>query len=513
MSFQQVWAFPGRRARSPRRAPAPRRSAWWPWGLVLLVEAWTAVVIVAAAGWFFFYQSQLIMPGVSALGVGLGGRSQAEAAVILQQRWSARTITLQADSRTHAVSPAALGISLDAEATARLAYQRWRSSETLGEADVLPVLRLDRAIAAANLQALAGQFDIPAVNAGLRVVGGRVQTSSPVPGQALDVGSTLAYLERNTAQVAGVGELVLVMRPVQPLIVDASAAAAQAEGLLSGDLLLRAYDPIADERFAWPVALDSWSDWLALSLEPGDPPTLNWGLDGQKVEALLAARAAELGAARYLDSGQAVAAVMDAIAARRGEARLRVYHHPRQHTVQAGETLSSIGRAYGIPYAWIQAANPGVGDGLWAGQALTIPSPDDLLPLPPVENKRIVVSIATQKMWAYENGALKWEWPASTGIAPSPTSPGVFQIQSHEPNAYAANWNLWMPSFMGIYRPAPNVEFMNGFHGFPTRGGSQLLWTSSLGRPVTYGCILISTDNAALLYAWAEEGVVVEIRP
>jgi lipoprotein-anchoring transpeptidase ErfK/SrfK len=54
---------------------------------------------------------------------------------------------------------------------------------------------------------------------------------------------------------------------------------------------------------------------------------------------------------------------------------------------------------------------------------------------------------------------------------------------------------------------------MNGFHGFPTRGGSQLLWTNSLGRKVTYGCILLSSDNAATLYDWAEEGIVVEIQP
>jgi lipoprotein-anchoring transpeptidase ErfK/SrfK len=66
---------------------------------------------------------------------------------------------------------------------------------------------------------------------------------------------------------------------------------------------------------------------------------------------------------------------------------------------------------------------------------------------------------------------------------------------------------------MGIYRPVPTSDFMNGFHGFPSRGGAQLLWTGSLGRPVTYGCVLLSTDNAAALYRWAEEGVVVVIRP
>jgi lipoprotein-anchoring transpeptidase ErfK/SrfK len=70
-----------------------------------------------------------------------------------------------------------------------------------------------------------------------------------------------------------------------------------------------------------------------------------------------------------------------------------------------------------------------------------------------------------------------------------------------------------MPNFMGIYQPAPNVEFMNGFHGFPTRDGANLLWTNNLGTPVTYGCILLSNENAAQLYEWAEQGVIVEILP
>jgi lipoprotein-anchoring transpeptidase ErfK/SrfK len=124
-----------------------------------------------------------------------------------------------------------------------------------------------------------------------------------------------------------------------------------------------------------------------------------------------------------------------------------------------------------------------------------------------------VVSITQQHAWVYENGGLKWEWPVSTGIQSSPTWPGIYQIQSHEPNAYAGNWNLWMPNFMGVYQPIPGSDFTNGFHGFPTRGGSQLLWTDSLGTRVTYGCILVSNDNIQALYNWAEEGVVVEIQP
>jgi lipoprotein-anchoring transpeptidase ErfK/SrfK len=147
------------------------------------------------------------------------------------------------------------------------------------------------------------------------------------------------------------------------------------------------------------------------------------------------------------------------------------------------------------------------------GQVIEIPSPDVMLPLPVVENKRIVVSISRQRMWAYQDGGLVWEWTVSTGIASSPTAPGVFQVQSHDGTAYASSWDLWMPYFMGIYRPVPSSSFMNGFHGFPTRDGATLLWTGNLGYPVTFGCILLDTGNAALLYEWAEDGVVVEIQP
>src|SRR5690606_20896570 len=105
---------------------------------------------------------------------------------------------------------------------------------------------------------------------------------------------------------------------------------------------------------------------------------------------------------------------------------LRIYHNDRKHTVQPGETLSSIAWRYGMPYPWIEQVNPGAANNLFTGQVLVIPSPDKLLPLPIVRNKRIVVSLSQQRMWAYETGALKWEWPVSTGIDSSPTSPGVF---------------------------------------------------------------------------------------
>jgi lipoprotein-anchoring transpeptidase ErfK/SrfK len=295
-------------------------------------------------------------------------------------------------------------------------------------------------------------------------------------------------------------------------VADVSGAVAEANALLASPLVVRGYDPIRNDRVEWTVEPAQWGTWLKLSVDPTDQSRLNWQFELGLVDAFLARQSDQLGEDRYFDSQEMTAAVTTALTNQTNASELRIYHREQHHTVQAGETLSSIGYDYGIPYPWIQQANPNVGDGLVAGQTITIPSLDLMIPLPVVENKRIVVSISQQRMWAYENGAVKWDWPASTGIDSSPTAPGIFQVQSHEVNAYAENWDLWMPHFMGIYRPVPTTDFMNGFHGFPTRNGANLLWTGSLGHQVTYGCILISSDNAVTLYDWAEEGVIVEIQ-
>jgi len=141
---------------------------------------------------------------------------------------------------------------------------------------------------------------------------------------------------------------------------------------------------------------------------------------------------------------------------------------------------------------------------------LNIPSKDDLLPLPVVPNKRIIISITHQRLQVYENGQQIAVHKISTGIDRSPTQPGVFQVQEHEMNAYASVWDLYMPHWLGIYEAWPG--FMNGIHGLPTLSNGRRLWANILGSPASYGCIILDLPAAEWLYGWAEEGVVVEIR-
>jgi lipoprotein-anchoring transpeptidase ErfK/SrfK len=164
-----------------------------------------------------------------------------------------------------------------------------------------------------------------------------------------------------------------------------------------------------------------------------------------------------------------------------------------------------------MPYWMIAQANPTVNpDALSAGQTIDIPSKDQLLPLQVVPGKRVVISISRQRMWIYQNGQEIQNFVISTGIDRSPTQPGVFQVQTHVIDAYASVWDLNMPHFLGIYEAWPG--FMNGIHGLPTLSNGRQLWANILGKPASYGCIILDIPNANWLYQWAEDGTVVEIR-
>ncbi len=499
----------------------PSQGARSDWDLGTLALAGLLVSLLAALGLalLWMYGSTQIMAGVETAGISLGGSSRRAASALLQQAWSEKVVVLQADDGSWSVLVSDLGLVLDVEATIDVALNAGSPSGRLhalwGDVEpqrVSPVVSVDRSAARRTLEGLSPQLAVAPIDADIRVAQGRAEAVTSVPGRALDVEATVERLAAHGARIAQDGRLALVLRSVPAAIVDLEALVERADAWLSNPLAIRAYDPIANESLWWTAAPEVWGDGIALHVDPVHPEELDWSLDLSAVRGYLDGRAQALAPARYVDVGGAVQAVESALSAGEWQVAIRVYHHPSQHVVQPGETLSSIARAYGFPYPWLQEANPGV-EALSPNQVIQIPSPDVLLPLPVVMHKRIVVSISQQRMWAYEWEELVWAWTVSTGIDSSPTSPGVFQVQSHHPNAYAASWDLWMPYFVGIYRPVPTASFENGFHGFPTRDGQNLLWTGNLGYPVTYGCILLSTENAALLYEWAEAGVVVEVRP
>jgi lipoprotein-anchoring transpeptidase ErfK/SrfK len=123
-------------------------------------------------------------------------------------------------------------------------------------------------------------------------------------------------------------------------------------------------------------------------------------------------------------------------------------------------------------------------------------------------SKYILVDISEQHMYVYEGEVLVYSFVASTGMN-NATRVGNFAVQSKIPNAYGSTWNIWMPNWLGIYW-AGGLE--NGIHALPILPNGATLWEGYLGRPVSYGCVVLGTYESRLLYEWAEIGTPVEIR-
>ncbi len=123
--------------------------------------------------------------------------------------------------------------------------------------------------------------------------------------------------------------------------------------------------------------------------------------------------------------------------------------------------------------------------------------------------KYILVSISKQHLYAYDNGQLIYSFIASTGMGNS-TRVGNFSVLDKIPNAYGANWDLWMPDWIGIYWSG-NLE--NGIHALPILSGGTRLWAGYLGTPISFGCIVLGINEAHELYNWADVGTPVEIQP
>jgi lipoprotein-anchoring transpeptidase ErfK/SrfK len=466
-----------------------------------------------------------IYSGASVYGVALGGLTVDEAAARLQASSpdpATLLVTLRDGERTWSRSWADFGIHLDPQATANLAYQVGRAGspgqqyETQLQAlfagyPLSPVIVLpDPARAAAALEALAPEVAIPPVNAGLVIGPGSI---IPVPAQAgreLDVEATVAVF----AHAVGVGKdgltIELLTRQVAPPIGDAGPAQAQAEALLARPFTLAADDPLTGFSAMWTVEPAVVATWLAVQpVEDENGARLALTAQEEAIRTYLSNLGSQLTDEVALDVERTSPAVRAALEAGESQATVTLTHTSHPYTVQPGDTLGSIARGHGFPVWWVAEANPGIDlAALQPGQQIVIPSIDILFPFPLVTDRRIVVDISDQHLYAYEGDMLVYDYVCSTGIASSPTITGTFEILSKEENAYASSWDLWMPHFMGIYRSAP--DFTNGIHGMPTRSNQVVWW--ELGHPASYGCIVVGLDEAATLYEWAEPGTPVTIQ-
>lgn len=122
--------------------------------------------------------------------------------------------------------------------------------------------------------------------------------------------------------------------------------------------------------------------------------------------------------------------------------------------------------------------------------------------------KHIEINITTQHLYAWKGDTLIYSFPVSTGLRGRDTATGHFEVLDKIPMAYSSVWNLKMPYWLGIYY-VENIE--NGIHALPIRPDGSVMWAGLLGQRASYGCVVLSTEAARLLYDWAEIGTKVDI--
>ncbi len=127
----------------------------------------------------------------------------------------------------------------------------------------------------------------------------------------------------------------------------------------------------------------------------------------------------------------------------------------------------------------------------------------------PAGEKRILVNVGEQHLYAYQGDTLVYGFVISTGADQS-TKIGTFPIVDKIPQAFSEPWGFWMPDWLGIY---PVGEMENGLHALPVLPDGTELWGDAIGTPISHGCVVLKPEDARRLYEWAEIGTVVEILP
>ncbi len=191
--------------------------------------------------------------------------------------------------------------------------------------------------------------------------------------------------------------------------------------------------------------------------------------------------------------------------------------NPKIHVVQAGDTLSKIAQKYGVSVEALVSANGlGSADLIGVGVRLIIPAKDgtatsSTAATPKVRPTKFVASITQQRCWLYNGETVIARWICSTGRRGAPSVPGSYKIQSKLPKAYGSTWNIWMPFWLGIYWAGASE---NGIHGLPwdAKTGVQI-WSGNVGKPITFGCVMLDNVNAKMLYDMAWIGMPVVILP
>lgn len=202
--------------------------------------------LLATGGLYEVWFNGRIFPGVSMLGVDLGGLTPEEAEHVISISFPYPrngVITLKHKDKSWQYTPAELGLSLDARASANNAFLIGREGSFFHRVNtqlaaartthyIAPTYIFDQRLTSDLLGQLATQVNHPLIEANISITGVDVQIRSGETGHELDQVETLNKL-RAMMEAMQSGAIDLVVKTTEPALIDVEKTGEIVKRLLS----------------------------------------------------------------------------------------------------------------------------------------------------------------------------------------------------------------------------------------------------------------------------------------
>lgn len=149
------------------------------------------------------------------------------------------------------------------------------------------------------------------------------------------------------------------------------------------------------------------------------------------------------------------------------------------------------------------------------------PGPDPYGGVPNISGQLILVNIAQQWLWVYQDRHLLYRTPVTTGMPALPTPTGLFRVRFKESDV--TFYSPWPPG-SPYYYPPEHINYAMYFaddgyyvHDAPWRHcfgpGTNLPHTCPDGSQEvgSHGCVNVPTKAGAWIYKWVNPGARVDI--
>jgi len=265
--------------------PPRRRKGLNPWLIRLPVLLITGSILLLVVLGIFLFAFQLrytdvIYPGVSAMGVPLDGLSPQEAVAALDNgfTYDRDTIfTLRDGDKFWQLTAGELGVSFDLESTVEVAYAVGRqenfasglvdqASTWFTGSSIAPRVRYEQQVALNRLNEIAAEVNRQPVDATLVLEGVNVITTPSQTGRTLDVAATLAQLEQQILLLESGTEIALIVHETPPLVWNVEESANRARIALSGAVTLTATDDNGQQLGPWTATVEQIATLLQVNL-------------------------------------------------------------------------------------------------------------------------------------------------------------------------------------------------------------------------------------------------------